>query len=304
MDWNALKSFLAIAEQGSLSAAAVSLGVNHSTMFRRLQTFEQELGGRLFERLNNRYVLTPMGDELLVHARQASGVFDDIERSLVGKDVQPSGVVTITAPYNLATRYLPRALADFRLSYPEIEIELLSSNQMVNMNSRLADIALRVCDNPPEHLVGRKVASIPWGIFTADTEFLSKEHFSKEASGKNSRVSVDELAEYQLIGGAGLMQNLAVFSWLEKHFPNQISTRCDELTAMSYFAQGQQGLAFLPLDQAREGIMQVGQLPVSFNSELWILLHPDLRKVERMRLVMEHLTGYFSEVGFRSGLVG
>ncbi len=294
MDWNALKSFLAIAEQGSLSTAAASLGVNHSTMFRRLQVFEQELGGRLFERLNNRYVLTPMGDELLVYARQASGLFDDIERSLVGKDIKPSGVVTITAPFNLATRYLPGALANFRLSYPEIEIELLSSNQMVNMNSRLADIALRVCDNPPEHLVGRKVASIPWGIFTSDIE----------PSMIESRVSLDELSGHQLIGGAGLMQNLSIFSWLEKHFAKQITTRCDELTAMSYFAQGQQGLAFLPLDQAREGIMQVGQLPASFNSELWILLHPDLRKVERMRLVMEHLTGYFSEVGFRSGLVG
>jgi DNA-binding transcriptional LysR family regulator len=287
VDWNALKSFLAIAEQESLSGAAASLGVNHSTMFRRLQGFEQELGGRLFERLNNRYVLTPMGDDLLVYARQASGLFDDIERSLVGKDIQPSGVVKITAPYNLATHYLPQALAEFRLSYPSIEIELLSSNQMVNMNSRLADIALRVCDKPPEHLVGRTVASIPWGIFTS-VDMLP-------AIEKESELYPDHLVGHKLIGAAGLMQNLSVFSWLEKHYASQIEVRCDELTAMSYFAQAQQGLAFLPLDQAREGIEQVGRLPETFNSNLWILLHPDLRKVERVRLVMDHLSKFFAK---------
>lgn len=285
MDWNALKSFYAIAEQGSLSGAAASLGVNHSTMFRRLQAFEQELGGRLFDKLDNRYVLTPMGEELLGYAHKAANVFEDIERNLAGKDVRPKGVVKITAPFNLATRYLPRALTEFRLLYPEIEIELLSSNQMVNMNSRMADIALRVSDNPPEHLVGRKVASIPWGIFSG----------SNISADTQRQISVDELADHSLIGGAGLMQNLALFIWLEKHYSLQISTRCDELTAMSYFAQAQQGLAFLPLDQNRDGIVQVGELPATFNSDLWILLHPDLRKVERVRLLVEYLADFFAK---------
>lgn len=286
MDWNALKSFFAIAEQGSLSGAAASLGVNHSTMFRRLQAFEQELGGRLFDKLDNRYVLTPMGEELLGYAHKASTVFSDIERNLAGKDVQPKGLVKITAPFNLAARYLPRALVDFRIKYPEVEVELLSSNQMVNMNSRLADIALRVSDSPPEHLVGKKVARIPWGIFASPQTDLMNE---------KNEVSLDALTNYPLIGGAGLMQNLALFSWLEKQYPQQITTRCDELTTMSYFAQAQQGLAFLPLDQAREGIVRVGELPAKFDSDLWILLHPDLRKVERVRLLVEHLANFFAK---------
>ena len=288
MDWNALKSFLAIAEQGSLSAAAVHLGVNHSTMFRRLQGFEQELGGRLFDKLDNRYVLTPLGDELLVYARQASGLFEDIERSIVGKDVQPSGVVKITAPFNLVTHYLPEALSDFRKQYPDIEIELLSSNQMVNMNSRLADIALRVCDNPPEHLVGRKVASIPWGIFAAQTDAQTESFVPVDFQALAELVDHD-----QLIGATGAMRNLAVFAWLEKHYGHRITTRCDELTAMSYCAQAGQGLALLPFDQKCAELRQVGELGAEFNSDLWILQHPDLRKVERIRLVMEHLAKYF-----------
>lgn len=287
MDWNALKSFLAIAEQGSLSAAATNLGVNHSTMFRRLQGFEQALGGRLFERINNRYVLTPMGDELLVYARKACVLFDDIERSVVGKDVKPSGLVTLTAPFNIATRFLPQALREFRLLYPDIDIELLASNQMVNMNARLADIALRVCDKPPEHLLGRKVASIPWGIFAAKDSPLSE-----------SALSLDNLQDQQLIAGAGSLQNLPAFSYLEKHWAEQITTRCDELTSMSYFVETGQGIGFLPLDQARDGLKQVGALPKQYDSQLWILSHPDLRQVKRVRLVAEHLGQYFNKRSF------
>jgi DNA-binding transcriptional LysR family regulator len=287
MDWNALKSFLAIAEQGSLSAAATNLGVNHSTMFRRLQGFEQALGGRLFERINNRYVLTPMGDELLVYARKASVLFDDIERSVVGKDVKPSGLVTLTAPFNIATRFLPQALSGFRLLYPDIDIELLASNQMVNMNARLADIALRVCDKPPEHLLGRKVASIPWGIFASKGSPLSE-----------SALSLDNLQDQQLIAGAGSLQNLPAFSYLEKHWAEQITTRCDELTSMSYFVETGQGVGFLPLDQARDGLKQVGALPKQYDSQLWILSHPDLRQVKRVRLVAEHLGQYFNKRSF------
>ncbi|MFC6671127.1 LysR family transcriptional regulator [Marinobacterium aestuariivivens] len=110
MDWNGLKSFLAIAESGSLSGAARELGVNHSTMFRRLQAYEAELGGRLFDKIDNRYVLTPLGEGLLEQGRQIAARFDEIERRLVGKDVQPKGRVRITAPYNIANRFLPQAL--------------------------------------------------------------------------------------------------------------------------------------------------------------------------------------------------
>ncbi|MBV1787507.1 LysR family transcriptional regulator [Marinobacterium sp. D7] len=290
MDWNALKSFLAIAESGSLAGAARELGVNHSTMFRRLQSYEAELGGRLFDKIDNRYLLTPLGEELLDQGRQIATRFDDIERRLVGKDVQPKGRVRITAPYNIANRFLPQALAPLRDAYPEIEIEVLSSNLELNMNSRIADIAIRATASPPEHLIGRKLISIPWGIFAAP-DYLD---------GQAPLDSLQNLAAHRLIGGAGLMLNLPAFAWLEQHYPAQIATRCDELTAMSHFAEQGQGLAFLPLDQAREGIVCLAEFPPGKSSELWLLTHPDLRRTERIRLVMEQLTEYFRGIVFPS----
>ncbi|GGB99116.1 LysR family transcriptional regulator [Marinobacterium zhoushanense] len=288
VDWNGLKSFLAIAESGSLSGAARDLGVNHSTMFRRLQSYEAELGGRLFDKIDNRYVLTQLGEELLDRGRQIASQFEEIERRIVGKDVLPRGRVRITAPYNIANRFLPRALAALRATYPQILIEVLSSNLEVNMNSRIADIAIRVTANPPEHLIGRKLVSIPWGIF-ASPSYLE---------GRETPFSLDALAEHRLIGGTGQMLNLPAFSWLEQHYPVQIATRCDELTAMSHFAEQGQGLAFLPMDQAREGIVCLGEFLPGKSSDLWLLTHPDLRRTERIRLVMEHLTGYFRQIAY------
>ncbi|MBV1919911.1 MAG: LysR family transcriptional regulator, partial [Pseudomonadales bacterium] len=91
MNWDSLKVFLSIARLGSLSGAANDLEVNHSTIFRRLNAFEAEIGGQLFERINNRYELTTLGHELLDLAQNIENSFDGINRRIVGKDIQPKG---------------------------------------------------------------------------------------------------------------------------------------------------------------------------------------------------------------------
>ena len=214
MDWNALKIFLAIADSGTLTGAAKALEVNHSTVFRRLNTFEDEIGGRLFERLSHGYELTPMGEELLIEAKKIAASFDDMERHIVGKDIQPKGIVKITAPNNLAYRYLPQYLTEFNKTYPDIHIELLISNLEFNMTNRQADIAVRATDLPPDHLVGRKVRAIEWGVYA------SKAYKDKYGYPKN----LEQLKEHSLIGATGSMRNLTAFIWLDKNCPQQIKT--------------------------------------------------------------------------------
>ena len=165
MDWNSLKIFLAINDAGSLSGAAERLSVNHSTIFRRLNSFEGEIGGRLFERFNNQYLLTPLGEELLVTAKEIASSFDSLDRQIVGKDIQPHGLVKITAPNNIAYRFLPDYIADFSTLYPDISVEILASNQTLNMSNRQADIAIRATAKPPEHLVGRRICQFGWSVY-------------------------------------------------------------------------------------------------------------------------------------------
>ncbi|GAA0696011.1 LysR family transcriptional regulator [Vreelandella titanicae] len=284
MDWNALKIFLAIEQAGSLAGAARALGVNHSTVFRRLNTLEKDLGSRLFERQSGGYALTPLGEELRDIANRVDGAFNDMERHIAGRDVQPKGKVRITAPNNLAYRYLPDYLADFNRSYPDIKVELLVSNLEVNMNSRQADIAVRVTDAPPEHLVGRQVRSIGWSVY-GSAAYREKYGFPGD---------LDALQHHRLIGASGGMQHLPAFVWVERNLAQCVSARSDDLVAMSSLAQSGHGLALLPNDQQRPELEALFALPPGKTSNLWLLTHPDLRQVERIKLVMRHLADDFA----------
>ncbi|MBV1929537.1 MAG: LysR family transcriptional regulator [Gammaproteobacteria bacterium] len=284
MNWDSLKVFLSIARLGSLSGAANDLEVNHSTIFRRLNAFESQVGGKLFERINNRYELTTLGHELLDLAQNIENSFDGINRHIVGKDIQPKGIVKITAPNNIAYRYLPRYITNFNLQYPDIQIELLVSNQEFNMSNRQADIAIRSTSSPAEHLIGRQVCTFNWSVFA------SKAYEDKFGLPNN----IGELAKHVLIGATGSMCRLPAFIWQDRHFPDQVKTRCDDLTAMSYFVESGQGLAFLPDDQSRPELIKLFAIQDSQPSNIWLLTHPDLRNVERIKLVTRYLTEAFS----------
>ena len=94
------------------------------------------------------------------------------------------------------------------------------------------------------------------------------------------------------------MLNLPAFQWLQQHYDQQISTRCDELTAMASFAEKGHGLAFLPADQKRDTLRELGEFLPGKVSQLWLLTHPDLRHTARIKLVMDCLTDYFRQVSF------
>lgn len=287
MDWNALKVFLAIEQAGTLAGAARSLGVNHSTVFRRLNALEESLGARLFERLPNGYVPTPLGEEMRDIANRVDGAFSDMERRIAGSDVQPSGKVRITAPNNLAYRYLPDYLADFNRDYPDIRVELLVSNLEVNMNSRQADIAVRVTDAPPDHLIGRQVRSIGWSVY--GSQAYQQEH--------GFPADISELNHHRLIGASSGMHHLPAFVWVERTLADCVAARSDDLVAMAALAQSGHGLALLPDDQQRSELIALFPLPAGTTSNLWLLTHPDLRQVERIRLVMRHLAEAFAQDG-------
>lgn len=284
MQWDSLKLFLAIAGNGSLAAAARTLGVNHSTVFRRLNAFEQELGGRVFERLATGYQLTPLGEEVLARARQIQHDMDELERAVLGKDIQPKGVVKVTAPNNIAYRFLPRYIHDFHRRYPDIRLELYVSNLEFNMSNRQADIAVRATDAPPEHLIGRKLADLKWGVYAGS------------AGGRRSRPqSMKDLRHFPLIGASGGMKHLKAYRALDAKYADHIRVRCDDMVSMAHFAEVGAGLAVLPDDEARKGIVRLFDFEPAVVSKLWLLTHPDLRHTERIRLVMEELAVAFQK---------
>ena len=295
MDWDLLRYFLAVADAGTLHGAARKLGVNHSTVFRRVDRFEAEVETRLFERLRDGYQLTTAGEELLEHARRAGEEIDLLQLKVLGKDFRPSGKIRLTAPENLAYEYLPRYLTDFSKRYPEISLEIIVGDAHLNLTQREADIAVRATQRPPPHLVGRKILSVRWGYFA------SKGYLKQKGRPKNSAA----LAGHRVIGADGALQQIQPFQSLATDLGiNGISITCSTLNAMSAMAVAGFGIALLPDDQVKPSLIRLFDVKPQFLSEIWLLTHPELRRTERIRLLMNHLYQAFRSDVRLQGLSG
>jgi DNA-binding transcriptional LysR family regulator len=280
MDWNSMKVFLEIAQHRNLIVAAKTLKMSHSTVFRRLQSLEEDVGSRLFERENGIYQLTELGEELSQLGKNVSNSFDDIERHIIGRDMSPQGSVKITCPTSIAYTHLPQILQKLSLLHPKITIEVLVSDQAVNMRNRIADIALRVTAAPPDFLVGRQIKEFQWAVY-ASKDYLA-------TYGRPSRLA--DLAGHQFIGASGSLADMEAFTWLDKKHLDNIVLRSDDLVTMSQMASTGMGLAILPDDLRIPSLERLFTFKPAAANKLWVLTHPDLRKVERIKIVMKYLT--------------
>ena len=142
-DWNRARAFLATAEQGTLSAAARSLGLTQPTLGRQVAGLEEELGVVLFERIGKSLKLTTSGAELLDHFRSMGAAADQISLTASGQSQSITGTVCITASDAMAAYWLPPVLKRLRGVAPQIQIEIVASNELRDLRRREADIAIR-----------------------------------------------------------------------------------------------------------------------------------------------------------------
>ena len=279
MNWNDLRTFLAIVDAGTLAGAARGLQQNHSTVFRRLNALEDDMGVRLFERLPEGYVPTAAGERLAELARQADAAVQQIQRELVGRDLAPSGKVRVTAAPNIARTVLPDVIGRLRKDYPRILVEVAVGDSDYDLNRREADIAVRATSAPPDHLVGRKIMDLEWWLCR------------KKGTRSRAPVSLEELGNISLIGADAALMRLKVFQWLESKHRESIVARCNDLSTMASMALAGVGYALLPSDQREPGLEQVLKIPES-KSSLWLLTHPDLRNVTRIKVVWDALLNW------------
>ena len=275
-NWDDLRLFLAVARAGSLSGAARALGVTHSTVFRRSAAFEAAMGVRLFDRLPNGYVLTAAGEEMQAGALRVEAEIDSLGRKVTGQDLRLSGTVRITTVDMLALWLLPRHLASFRSAYPGIEIELMVGNATLSLGRREADVALRVGNQPPETLVGRRVGRLAFAVYRSRAV-----HPPDVAA---------PLAEQPWIGfdaeHAALARRFAAFLPEVRPF-----YRVNSVAAALAAARAGIGLAPLPCGFAdlEPDLVRVAALPETFTLDLWLLTHEDLRRTARIRAFLDFL---------------
>ena len=277
MDWDDLRYVLAIARAAGLSPAAKALGVNASSVYRRLEALESRLEVRLFERLRSGYRLTEAGEALAEAAARMEGEALAVERRVLGTDIKLEGHIRLSTSEALALYVLPQHLAEFRSTYPGVSLNLSANNQMVDLTRRDADVVIRATATPPDHLVGRSVGRIGFASYAAPAYF--------DAQGRGR-----PLADYDWLGYDGQLAHIRQASWINAHVPaSRQHLHFDSLgAALESVALGL-GCGALPCF-AVDGDPRFERLPGSYvatDVEVWVLTHPDLRKSARIRACLQ-----------------
>lgn len=273
MNWNDIRYFLSLRDQGSLNRAAEHLGVNQSTVFRRIRELEKDLGATLFDRRHSgEYRLTPHGELLLDQARAMESASTNITQQIQGKDEELSGLIRVTAPEDVAVLSLSRHLVEFKQLYPGISIELLTSSRYFSLHRGEADIAIRASGAPTEdNVIPRKLADVSASLFA------SPDYLEKTGHPKNE----DELSRHNLIGWAGELDGGNPAFFVSDNKP--ISS--NSLLVQKALAEQGMGIALLPdfLGMTSAHLIQVlPQLKQSI-STLWLLYHSELRHTARIQ---------------------
>ena len=272
LDWEDLRHFLALAEDGSLSAAARRLGVDHSTVARRLASLEAALALRLVDRLPRAVVLTAEGRRIAELGREmAEGAFG-ILRAAQGAAPALAGPVCISAPPAYASVVLAPRLAHLRAGHPEINVTLLGELAAANLTHRQADIALRMSRPDSPELVVQRLCALPFGLYAARGYDLPEAEWSFICHGGGSLVPPQQ-------------------SWLEARLAGRPVTLCtNDFASQASAARAGMGVALLPYflgeDPALQPMPVACPLPVR---DIWMVVHSDLRRAPRIRAVMDFL---------------
>lgn len=277
ISWDDMRTVLAIAQAGSLSGAARELGVSHATVFRRLGAIEQRLGVKLFDRGRDGYAPTSAGEDVAEAAARIEAEVVGVERRVAGRDLLPSGTLRVTTTDTLLNGLLSPIFADFRRSYPEISLEIAVSNVLLSLSRREADLAVRPTQSPPENLVGRRVGSIAQAVYGASAVFPRE----------------DEPLELEAVDWIGPDETLwyrQLDAWMkEQGYDAQCHYRVDSLQGMLAGVRDGIGVAVLPcyLADGDVRLVRLSDTLPELANDLWLLTHPDLRRVERIRTFME-----------------
>ncbi|WP_250516986.1 LysR family transcriptional regulator [Caballeronia sp. INDeC2] len=277
-DWNELRLVLAVQRGGSLNAASETLGIDHSTAYRRLKALETQLGARLFERLpGGVYEPTEAGARIAAGAERMEDEFLALGRDVVGGDHRLSGRLRVTSSETLAYGQLTTQLAAFRRAHPGIVVELSIENRVLSLSRREADIALRPVRPKEGELWGKKLAGVAWGWYAAPS-------YAADAGGFRRGWKLDDHA---LIGWDEAASGIRAAQWLalnasSSSFVYRTNSLVNQLSA----ARAGVGLALLPcyLGDGDSGVTRIVATPVAeLEGELWIVTHADLRKTARVR---------------------
>ncbi len=284
LEWNDLHTVLAVCREGTLSGAARILEVSHSTVLRRIDSVEKKLGVRVFDRLPMGYVMTEAGELMLETGERVENEMLGLSRTLIGRDMQLHGTIRVAVPDALLLKVLMPHLNTFSEKFPKIHLELVISNDYLNLTKREADIAIRVTESPPDALIGRCLCEVKTTIY-ASNEYLRK-HLDANIESYAWLMPDEDLI------------HLPITKWLQKKHPKAtIVLRCNTILCLYEAAYHNIGVTALPcfLADPEPQLRRIIPPPDELTSKLWLLIHPELRQTARIQIFKDFLIEIFMQ---------
>jgi DNA-binding transcriptional LysR family regulator len=289
-DWNDLKYFLAVVQCGSTLSAAKALRVNQSTVHRRIQELERQLGCALVSRHPTGYRLTEMGEHVRAHALRVEAAAADFERTVSAKSSELKGTVKITCPEALGPRLIASRLIErFNARYPAVRVEFVMSDKILELGSGEADIAIRGKRPVESGLLGRKIADTPWALYA-----------SRAYVDRHGKIeSAAQLDGHSVVVFAGRLSDHPATRWLKTAAPNaHVAARADSIAALLPSVKSGAGIALMPVvvGHNEKELVRVFDLGTIMATPVYLLTHKDLRRTPRVRAFFDFIIEHLEEV--------
>ena len=274
--WDDLRHFLAFARAGSMQAAATALGVNQSTVQRRIAELEECVGHHLVERHLGSYRMTELGEQLLPAAEAVEAAVAAFERHLAASDKALTGIVRLTCGSGLANVLQRTPLIDaFHARFPGLRVELVTSDRFLDLSKREADIAIRLGEPSDEALVGRKIADASWAVYAG--------HTYVERYGRPR--DVEDLNRHVIVGCDGPIKDYPGPRRLRSLAPHAtITTRSDHWQGVLLALKAGAGLVAMPHwqgDRESEIVRVIDDIGLTL--PYYLLMHRDMQHTPRVR---------------------
>lgn len=285
-DWDDVRFFLAVAKTGSFSAAATQLNTKQTTVGRRIQALERRLGAKLFDRHRHGMEVTPAARGVLVQAESMLSNATAIERHLAGLDREMSGVVRIASTEGLAAHWLVPRLDRLRRSHPDIIVQVIAGDQVLDLATRQADLAIRFFRPTSHQLVAARVGQFNMSIFAAPSYI--------EQYGLPQKL--EDLREHQIVDHTVLHSLPAMKPWSEvvERSPSVVLRTNSSYAAMEAVSVGY-GISVFPDYVVKMSNLQPSPIDLKIVRDIWLVSHEETNKGARIRTVIDYVREQFRQ---------
>jgi len=288
-NWDDLRIFLAVFREGSFSEAARTLRMSQSTVSRRMASLEKDLGVRLFDRTPGGLMATEVAKELEQEAKQTEQSTLEIMRLMKGRDARLDGIVRLAVPDGVSSNLIAPMLPLFTQRHPEVRLEVISGNQLLDLSRREADLALRFVKPTSGDLVFRRVAHSPFGLY-GNPSYI--EHFGQITS-------LEDLKQLDWLTWDHNLAHLPESTWFNRQIqvtPRLRSSNMDTLFQATFAGLG---VTVMPkLFGKWMSLLQEIPLPIDLPIEMsmWLVGHQTLRHMPRVQVVWDFLIELLQEL--------